>query len=124
MKTDIDSMDLLKAIIKAELTTRQLSIVQTLLKENSKTISLTTEEIANKVKIGMKTDEKGKSVPIKMSQGNASRDLNVMVLKNVIGRSDNGFYVRTTKLWGKPNKEEIEKVNARKSKKLEKKNKK
>jgi len=52
-----------------------------------------------------------------MSQGNASRDINSMVLKNVLGRSDNGFYVRTTKIWGKPNKEEIEKVNARKLKK-------
>lgn len=117
MKTDKESMDLLKAIIKAELTTRQLSIVQTLLKESTKTISLTTEQIANKVKIGMVVDKEGKSTAKKMSQGNASRDLNAMVLKNVIGRSDNGFYVRTTKLWGKINKEELEKINARKLKK-------
>jgi len=44
-------MDLLKAIIKAELNTRQLSILYTLLKENTKTISLTSEEIAKKVKV-------------------------------------------------------------------------
>jgi hypothetical protein len=121
MNTDKESMDLLKAIIKAELTTRQLSIVQTLLKENTKTISLTTEQIANKVKIGMSVDKDGKSTAKKMSQGNASRDLNAMILKNVIGRSDNGFYVRTTKIWGTVNKEELKKVNERKLKKERKK---
>jgi len=121
MKSDSESMDLLKAIIKAELTTRQLSIVQVFLKEKTKNISLTTEEIAKKVKVVSKDHKEGEKRTGKMSQGNASRDINSMVLKNVLGRSDNGFYVRTTKIWGKPNKEEIEKVNARKLKKENKK---
>lgn len=121
MKTNTESFELLKAIIKAELTTRQLSIVEVLIKENTKNINLTTEQIANKVKIGSTIDENGKSVAKKMSQGNVSRDINSMVLKSVLGKSDNGFYVRTTNIWGKPNKEEIEKVKARKLKKEQKK---
>jgi hypothetical protein len=121
MKSDAENMGLLKAIIKAELNTRQLSILYTLLKENTKTISLTSEEIAKKVKVKSKADIDGEERTGKMSQGNASRDLNAMVLKNVLGRNDKGFYVRTTKMWGTVNKAEIEKINERKLKKEQKK---
>jgi len=121
MKSNLENMDLLKAIIKSELNTRQLSILYTLLKENTKTISLTSEEIAKKVKVKSKADIDGEERTGKMSQGNASRDLNAMVLKNVLGRNDNGFYVRTTKVWGTVNKVEVEKIKERKLKKEQKK---
>jgi hypothetical protein len=124
MKIDKNNEDFLKAIIKSELNNRQLSILYVLLRIDSKSISLTTEEIAKKVKVKSKADKDGEERTGKMSQGNCSRDLNLMVLKNVLGRSDNGFYVRTTKIWGTTNKEELKKINERKlkkeSKKLEK----
>lgn len=124
MKIDKNNEDFLKAIIKSELNNRQLSILYVLLRIDSKSISLTTEEIAKKVKVKSKADKDGEERTGKMSQGNCSRDLNLMVLKNVLGRSNNGFYVRTTKIWGTTNKEELKKINERKlkkeSKKLEK----
>ena len=124
MKIDKNNEDFLKAIIKSELNNRQLSILYVLLRIDSKSISLTTEEIAKKVKVKSKADKDGEERTGKMSQGNCSRDLNLMVLKNILGRSNNGFYVRTTKIWGTTNKEELKKINERKlkkeSKKLEK----
>ena len=81
-----ENIKLLRAVIKSRLNNTELSILCELMSRDEKTITATYTAL---------------SVACNMKQNNFSRDINSMILKNVIGKRGDGIFIKATSSWCK-----------------------
>lgn len=79
-------LNLIKSILKAELTNQELKVVHFLLNQKEKTITTANVEIAQKLGI---------------AQPNFQRTFKKLIAKNVIAERNNGVYVKAFSAWKK-----------------------
>lgn len=86
MTTINSDLQLLKAIIKAELTKAEMSVLAHVMSQAVTTVTKTNSEM---------------SCEIKMAQPNFVRSITSLKSKNVIGDRKNGIFIKAISQWGK-----------------------
>lgn len=86
MNTENSDLLVIKAILKADLTKSELSVLSHLIKEDGKTITKTNTEM---------------SIALKMKQPNFVRAITSLKEKNVIGERPTGLFIKSKNSWGK-----------------------